>query len=62
MTAKKYGSLFVLAAPVVKNVRPNWHTQQFNGTFLHENAYRQPAGEEVDAAWAALGVNCKSSP
>lgn len=45
---------------MVADVRPNWHTQQFNGSFLHENVYRQPAGPEVDAAWAALGVNCKS--
>ena len=44
-------------APVVRDVQPNWHTQLFNGNFLHQNAFRQPAGPEVDAAWDALGVN-----
>jgi hypothetical protein len=32
---------------------------RFNGSFLHENVYRQAAGDEVDAAWAALGVDCE---
>jgi hypothetical protein len=48
-------------APVVKDVRPGWHDKTFNGSFLHENVYRQPASPETDAAWNALGVNCKSS-
>ncbi|KAF3049921.1 hypothetical protein E8E11_008955 [Didymella keratinophila] len=43
-------------SPVVRDVAPDWHTQQFNGSFLHENVYRQSAGPEVDAAWEALGV------
>jgi hypothetical protein len=47
-------------APVVRDVQPNWHTQLFNGSFLHQNAFRQPAGPEVDAAWDALGVNYRS--
>ena len=51
----------ICAAPVVKEVKPNWHTQLFNGSFLHQNIFRQPAGQEVDDAWEALGVNCKSS-
>ncbi len=51
--------VLILVAPVVKEVKPNWHTKLFNGTFLHENAYRQSAGPEVDAAWEALGVNCE---
>lgn len=46
-------------APVVNEVEPNWQTIQYNGTFLHENVYRQAAGSEVDAAWSALGVDCK---
>ncbi|KAJ4289685.1 hypothetical protein N0V90_011014 [Kalmusia sp. IMI 367209] len=29
----------------------------FNGTFLHENIYRQPEGPEVDKAWEGLGVD-----
>jgi hypothetical protein len=43
----------------VKDVKPGWHDKLFNGSFLHQNEYRQQAGPEVDAAWAALGVNCK---
>ena len=49
----------LVAAPIVRDVAPAWHTQQFNGSFLHANVYRQSAGPEVDAAWDALGVNCK---
>lgn len=26
---------------------------------MKENAFRLPAGPEVDAAWETLGVNCK---
>jgi hypothetical protein len=48
-------------ALVVRDVKPGWHDKLFNGTFLHQNEYRQSAGPEVDAAWAALGVNCKSN-
>jgi hypothetical protein len=48
-----------LAAPLVRHVRPAWHSTRFNGSFLHENVYRQAAGDEVDAAWAALGVDCE---
>ncbi|CAN9366594.1 unnamed protein product [Alternaria alternata] len=47
-------------SPVVRDVQPNWHTQLFNGSFVHQNAFRQPAGPEVDAAWDALGVNYRS--
>ncbi|KZM24528.1 uncharacterized protein EKO05_0008690 [Ascochyta rabiei] len=47
-------------SPVVKDVEPGWHTKQFNGSFLHENVYRQSAGPEVDAAWEALGVGFRS--
>ncbi|KAH8809398.1 hypothetical protein F5884DRAFT_834804 [Xylogone sp. PMI_703] len=31
----------------------------FNGTFLKDTIYRQPASPEVDAAWKALGVDYK---
>ncbi|KAL6708353.1 hypothetical protein ACN47E_003277 [Coniothyrium glycines] len=47
-------------SPVVRDVKPNWHVELFNGTFLHQNVYRQSAGPEVDAAWEALGVNYRS--
>ena len=32
----------------------------FDGSLMHENIYRQNASAEVDAAWVALGVDCKS--
>jgi hypothetical protein len=35
------------------------HTVRFNGSFMKENAFRQDAGPEVDAAWDSIGVNCK---
>lgn len=38
-----------------------YHVQQYNGTFLHENIYRQDAGPEVDEAWEALGTDCEFS-
>ncbi|KAF2443712.1 hypothetical protein P171DRAFT_455564 [Karstenula rhodostoma CBS 690.94] len=44
-------------SPLIKEVEPKWHDVRFNGTFLHENVYRQGAGPEVDAAWEALGVD-----
>ncbi|KAJ4985943.1 tat pathway signal sequence [Stagonosporopsis vannaccii] len=47
-------------SPVVREVRPGWHTKQFNGSFLHQSVYRQSAGPEVDAAWEALGVGFRS--
>ncbi|KAF2129162.1 hypothetical protein P153DRAFT_341721 [Dothidotthia symphoricarpi CBS 119687] len=47
-------------SPIVRDVPPGWHTQRFNGTFLHENAYRGAAGPGVDAAWGALGVDYRS--
>jgi hypothetical protein len=39
----------------------SYHTVQFEGSFLHENIYRQTGSPEVDAAWEALGINCKLS-
>ncbi|KAF2826438.1 hypothetical protein CC86DRAFT_253831, partial [Ophiobolus disseminans] len=47
-------------SPVVRDVKAGWHDKLFNGSFLHQNEYRQPAGPEVDAAWDALGVNYRS--
>jgi hypothetical protein len=46
-------------APIVNEVKANWHTVQFNGSFLRENVYRQSAGREVDEAWEALGTDCE---
>ncbi|KAF2033484.1 hypothetical protein EK21DRAFT_58412 [Setomelanomma holmii] len=53
-------SRYCETAPVVKDVRPGWHDKTFNGSFLHENMYRGPAGPDVDTAWEALGVNFRS--
>ncbi|KAF2016383.1 hypothetical protein BU24DRAFT_492479 [Aaosphaeria arxii CBS 175.79] len=47
-------------SPIVKEVKPGWHVRQYNGSFLHETVYRQAAGPEVDAAWAALGADYRS--
>ncbi|KAF2178994.1 hypothetical protein K469DRAFT_674598 [Zopfia rhizophila CBS 207.26] len=47
-------------SPIVKEVEPNWHEVWYNGSFLHENSYRGPAGPETDAAWDALGINYRS--
>jgi hypothetical protein len=46
------------ASPVTRDLDITYHTQQFNGSFMVENIYRQSASPEVDAAWDALGVNC----
>lgn len=49
-------------SPIMDDVHINFHTEKFNGTFVHENIYRQDAGPEVDAAWDALGIRCQSRP
>lgn len=46
-------------SPVTRDLDITYHIEHFNGSFLNENVYRQPAGPEVDAAWEALGVNCE---
>lgn len=46
-------------SPVTRDVAIEYSAQHFNGSLLKENVYRQAAGPEVDAAWAALGVNCE---
>jgi hypothetical protein len=48
-------------APIQKEVDNSYHMVRFNGSFLKENTFRQPAGPEVDAAWESLGINCKFS-
>lgn len=46
-------------SPVTSDVDITFQPQRFNGSLLKENIYRQDASPEVDAAWEALGVNCK---
>lgn len=48
-------------SPVMQHVQIKYHTQQFNGSFFKETVFRGDASPEVDAAWEAMGVNCKSS-
>ncbi|GCB21438.1 naringenin,2-oxoglutarate 3-dioxygenase [Aspergillus awamori] len=47
-------------SPVVSHVGLNYHKQQFNGSLLKENIFRQDASPEVDAAWESLGANYRS--
>jgi hypothetical protein len=47
-------------ALVTSNVDITFQPQRFNGSLLKENIYRQDASPEVDAAWEALGANCKT--
>ena len=48
-----------IIAPIIDEVNMNFQKVQFNGTFVHENIYRQDASPEVDEAWEALGIGCK---
>lgn len=45
----------------MKEVSIQYSIQEFNGSLLKENVFRQDAGPNVDAAWESLGVNCLSS-
>ncbi|KAL5341429.1 hypothetical protein BJX70DRAFT_358731 [Aspergillus crustosus] len=44
-------------SPVLSHVPIRYHQQQFNGSLLKENVFRQDAGPDVDAAWESLGAN-----
>ena len=46
----------------MKDVDIKYEFTQFNGSFMQENVYRKPGSPEVDAAWEALGVDCKLAP
>ncbi|KAJ5562032.1 hypothetical protein N7535_003504 [Penicillium sp. DV-2018c] len=45
---------------VMREVGIEYNLQQFNGSLLKENVFRQDAGPAVDAAWESLGVNYRS--
>ncbi|KAJ5158906.1 uncharacterized protein N7500_008557 [Penicillium coprophilum] len=45
---------------VVREVGVQYSLQEFNGSLLKENIFRQDAGPDVDAAWESLGVNYRS--
>lgn len=53
-------STYTTAAPLLKDVPIQYQFQTFNGSFLHENIYRQTGSPEVDQAWEALGVDCRN--
>ncbi|KAH7033608.1 uncharacterized protein B0I36DRAFT_321752 [Microdochium trichocladiopsis] len=46
-------------SPLVDHVAIKYTDQKFNGTFMKEDIYRQPASPEVDEAWTALGVDAR---
>ena len=46
-------------SPILDDITIKYHSQTFNGSFVHTTIYRQDASPAVDAAWEALGVNCK---
>lgn len=50
-----------LVAPVLKDVGVKYGEVLYNGSFFHEQIYRKDPGLEVDAAWKALGADCKSA-
>jgi len=47
------------AAPVLRDVKIKYSDHLFNGSFMEEDVYRKAGSDEVDAAWEALGVDCK---
>lgn len=47
------------ASPITRDLDITYHVETFNGSFMNENIYRQKGSPEVDAAWEALGINCK---
>ncbi|KAJ0348167.1 hypothetical protein KNSL1_005750 [Colletotrichum chrysophilum] len=47
-------------SPLLKDVDVKYEWKEFNGSFLQEDVYRKEGSPEVDAAWEALGVDCKS--
>lgn len=46
-------------SPVLEDIDVRYHEQTFNGSFTKQTIYRHDASPEVDAAWKALGVDCK---
>lgn len=49
----------VLIAPVLEDVGIKYEEVLYNGSFFHEQIYRKDPSPEVDAAWKALGADCK---
>jgi hypothetical protein len=51
----------ICVAPILNEVDTSIHSIRFDGTFMKENEFRKEASPEVDAAWKALGSDCKAS-
>ncbi|CAG9985172.1 unnamed protein product [Clonostachys byssicola] len=47
-------------SPVLRDIPMKYAPVDFNGSFMHENIYRQVGSPEVDAAWEALGVDYRA--
>lgn len=47
-------------SPITRDLDISYHWQNFNGSFLQQNIYRQAASPEVDQAWEDLGINYRS--
>lgn len=56
---RQVAPLMSMTAPLLDQIDLSYQVVRFNGSFLRENVYRRQASPEVDAAWEALGVNCK---
>lgn len=46
-------------SPITRDVDITFHETRFDGNFMEENIYRRKGNNETDAAWAALGIDCK---
>ena len=44
---------------MVEDVDVTYKQHNFDGSFSHPNVYRGDASPEVDAAWEAIGADCK---
>jgi hypothetical protein len=42
---------------MLKDIDITYSEWQFDGSFVHENIYRQDPSPEVDEAWEALGIS-----
>lgn len=49
-----------ISAPLLDDIPLSYTPTRFNGSFLAENIYRQPASPLVDSAWEALGINYRA--
>ncbi|KAK3393677.1 hypothetical protein B0H63DRAFT_531545 [Podospora didyma] len=45
-----------IRTPIIHDIGMKYTTKWFNGSFLFDNEFRQPAADDVDAAWESLGT------